>query len=185
MCKIFIFFSLVCGVYNLSPYKNYEKRPLYYVFLEIFSSVHSCINCPFINCCVCVERYVAEIHPINFLKYKPLTYHIAWSVVTWMIIFGFSVFSLFRQFRGAFYYILWPIYILVLFFIKILCSVAVLKALRNPGPGEKLYVKDGESNRMKEKALRVIVIILVFIIITYCPRMVFIFVYDFLSETQK
>ncbi|XP_046731182.1 uncharacterized protein LOC124402280 isoform X4 [Silurus meridionalis] len=34
------------------------------------------ISRPLFQCCVCVERYVAVIHPVIFLKYKPLRYRI-------------------------------------------------------------------------------------------------------------
>ncbi|XP_058242448.1 G-protein coupled receptor 4-like [Hemibagrus wyckioides] len=182
VCEIIICLSSVPSVFNVICYRNDAQSPLY-LFLLLLSILHS-ISRPCFQCCVCVERYVAVIHPVIFLRYKPLTYRITWSTVTWIIVLGFSVLSLFVPYRCVFYYILLPEYLLV-FSIKILCSVAVLKALRKPGPGEKLHVKDVESNRMKKKAFCLIVISLFFMVITYCPILVFIFVYDSLLETQR
>ncbi|KAK6324490.1 hypothetical protein J4Q44_G00038320 [Coregonus suidteri] len=31
---------------------------------------------PLFQCCICVERYLAVVHPVTFLKYKPLRYRL-------------------------------------------------------------------------------------------------------------
>lgn len=182
VCEIIICFTAVPSFINITCYRNDEKSPLNF-FLTSLSFLQT-ISRPFFQCCVCAERYMAVIHPIIFLKYKRLPYRIVLSIVTWIIVLGFSVLSSFILIRCVYYYILLPEYILV-FCVKVICSIAVLKALRKPRPGEKLSVKDAGSNRMKKKAFWVIVIILVSMVITYCPIVMLIFAYSSLSYTQK
>ncbi|KAF5900671.1 uracil nucleotide/cysteinyl leukotriene receptor-like, partial [Clarias magur] len=151
LCQILVCFSALLGLLNFILYKNYVNSTLY-IFNFFFFILH-CISRPFFQGCICVERFVAVNHPIIFLKYKPLRYRTALSLVAWIIFLGFSVLCSFLPIRNTLSYIVLPEYIL-LFSIKILCSIAVLKALRKPRPGEKLNKKDAESNRMKKKAFR-------------------------------
>ncbi len=43
---------------------------------------------PLFQCLMCVERYLAVVHPVIFLKYKPLRYRvICCTVLLWIFIF--------------------------------------------------------------------------------------------------
>ncbi|KAI4897880.1 hypothetical protein NFI96_029586 [Prochilodus magdalenae] len=53
-------------------------EPLGFLLGTFFSS-----RCVF-PCCVCLERYLAVVHPVTFLRYKPLRYRVACSVMAWM-----------------------------------------------------------------------------------------------------
>ncbi len=39
---------------------------------------------PLFQCLICVERYLAVVHPVIFLKYKPLRYRVISSVIVWV-----------------------------------------------------------------------------------------------------
>ncbi len=39
---------------------------------------------PLFQCLMCVERYLAVVHPVTFLKYKPLRYRVISSVIVWV-----------------------------------------------------------------------------------------------------
>ncbi|KAJ8372205.1 hypothetical protein AAFF_G00293240, partial [Aldrovandia affinis] len=43
---------------------------------------------PLFQCCTCVERYLAVLHPLTFLRYRPLRYRVGCSALVWMITFG-------------------------------------------------------------------------------------------------
>jgi len=45
---------------------------------------------PLFQCLMCVERYLAVVHPVIFLKFKPLRYRVISSVIVWMASFGSS-----------------------------------------------------------------------------------------------
>ncbi|ROL47375.1 C-C chemokine receptor type 5 [Anabarilius grahami] len=47
---------------------------------------------PLFQCLISVERYLAVVHPVNFLKYKPLRYRVICCTVAWIITLG-SCFS--------------------------------------------------------------------------------------------
>ncbi len=58
---------------------------------------------------ICVERYLAMVHPVIFLKYKPLRYRVICSVIVWLAGFvsgGFSImtwlFSLYKLYFSFF-----------------------------------------------------------------------------------
>lgn len=50
---------------------------------------------PILQCCICVEQFVAVVHPVFFLKYKMLRYKAAFSRLIWVLIMGFCFFYLF------------------------------------------------------------------------------------------
>jgi len=66
---------------------SYEFKNLWNVvsFLDGLAS-----GCPLFQCLMCVERYLAVVHPVTFLKYKPLRYRVICSVIVWMASFGLS-----------------------------------------------------------------------------------------------
>lgn len=169
------FFSLnlsVCeilfclGSVAFLPVSKYPK--LYYVACFIVALPNA--GRPLINCLICFERYVAVLYPVTFLKYKPLRYRLACCAVVWMTTLGYAVYSLHvltlqNMFMFVCAYL--PLYFLLLF-VKLFCSLAILKALKYPGPGEKGKERE-EANHMKKKAITVILIITVAMFFQYTP----------------
>jgi len=112
----------------------------------------------FFHCLVCLERYLAVVHPVTFLKYKPLRYKVACSILTWLMIAIYCVFSLII--RNCFMPIFIYFYIIQFFFfisINLFCCVAVLRALKQSGPGERARERE-EKNHMKRRAFHLILI---------------------------
>jgi len=120
----------------------------------------------FFQCLICVERYLAVVHPVTFLKYKPLRYKVACCVVTWIANLLSSVFCLqfinpcFKHHFAYFYLLQFSVF----FSINLFCCVAVLRALKQPGPGER-----GRERAMKGRAFYVILITTVTLLIVYVP----------------
>ncbi|KAJ8392179.1 hypothetical protein AAFF_G00077470 [Aldrovandia affinis] len=100
----------------------------------------------------CVERYLAVVHPIAFLKTrtpKYLMYKVICSGATWLVTLGFC--GYFLQFFPAF-----PSEMLCVPFITVLvsasfCSFFIIRALRRPGPGDG---KREGMHKMNIKALK-------------------------------
>ena len=128
------------------------------------------VSRPLFQCCICVERYLAVVHPVTFLKYKPLRHRVGCCGVVWLVVLGFCVAALFMSFSTTFYYFYLAQY-LVVFSIELFCCLAVLRALRRPGPGEGEREGDGMNN-MKRKAFWIILVVLVSVVVSVFPIMV-------------
>ncbi|XP_056301832.1 uracil nucleotide/cysteinyl leukotriene receptor-like [Danio aesculapii] len=141
------------------------------------------------QCLICVERYLAVVHPVTFLKYKPLRYRLIGSAAIWIIIIVSGLFSMFTSFSNndLAYRCFFSAQFLVSIFVQLFCLVVVLRALKKSGPGESKREK--EENHMKRRAFHLILIITVTMIITYVPYTViglsFILTGMFISELLK
>ena len=89
-----------------------------------------------------------------FLKYKPLRYRLACSVVAWLIIIGLSLLYMGLMMSGckeAFYLVLAECF--VFWSVMLLCSLAILRALKRAGPGEVGRERD---NTVKKRAFFIV-----------------------------
>ncbi|XP_056301824.1 mu-type opioid receptor-like [Danio aesculapii] len=121
---------------------------------------------PLFQCLICVERYLAVVHPVTFLKYKPLRYRVICCAVAWILTFGSCLCSLFTIFPQTTVHV-WYLTVqhkLVLC-VQLFCLVAVLRALKQSGPGERKK----EENHMKRRAFHLILITTVTSVILYAP----------------
>ncbi len=143
---------------------------------------------PLFQCLMCVERYLAVVHPVIFLKYKPLRYRVICCTAAWIITLGSCLCCIFiGQFKYVYIYF-YSIQFLFFLSIQLFCLVAVLRALKQSGPGESGRQRE-EENHMKRRAFYIILITTVTMSIIYIPYIVsgfyFIlmqkFIVDFLS----
>lgn len=154
----------LCSVLFIASIKFPTLTPAAYFFFA-----QPGVGRPLINCFICIERYLAVLYPVSFLKYKPLRYKLVCSAVIWVTVLVFCVFCMFALPNNLhlFISVYLPLYTLLLF-IKLFCFVAILKALRNPSPGEKKKEKE-KANIAKQKAMSVILIITVIMLIKFTP----------------
>ncbi|XP_039545562.1 proteinase-activated receptor 3-like [Pimephales promelas] len=132
---------------------------------------------PLFQCLVCVERYLAVVHPVTFLKFKPLRYRVICCTVAWIITLGSCLCCLFTLvFHFYIYRFINSFEFLLFFSIQMFCLVAVLRALKQSGPGQRGRERE-EENPMKKRALHVIIITTVSMAITYMPFTLSGFVY--------
>ncbi|XP_038566609.1 proteinase-activated receptor 3 [Micropterus salmoides] len=118
------------------------------------------ISRPTFQSCICVERYLAVVHPVVFLRLKPLRYRLAWCVVDWLLMLLYCVIPAFHL---STIHLSYALISKSLFFLVVMlyCGVRVLCVLKQPGPGDG----DGDResrNSIKRKAFKVIMITLVF-----------------------
>ncbi|KAJ8372210.1 hypothetical protein AAFF_G00293290 [Aldrovandia affinis] len=146
-----------------------SKTSLFFNGLIIFGR-------PLFQCCVCVERYLAVLHPLTFLRYRPLRYRVGCLALVWMITFGGCLAFVLLQLLV--YYAL-VVFIILLLSVMSFCCLAVLRALRSPGPGEG----EGQGPHLaKKRAFRIITVNLVFTLATYLPLIVAAFLYSHISD---
>ncbi|XP_056301835.1 C-C chemokine receptor type 8-like [Danio aesculapii] len=123
---------------------------------------------PLFQCLMCVERYLAVVHPVTFLKYKPLRYRVICCAVAWIITLGSCLFCMFTFESGLLSYIwFFSTQFFLFIFIQLFCLVAVLRALKQSEPGERKRKK--EENHMKRRAFYIILITTINITVLYVP----------------
>ncbi|XP_042604070.1 C-C chemokine receptor type 8-like [Cyprinus carpio] len=124
---------------------------------------------PLFQLLMCVERYLAVLHPVTFLKYKPLRYRVICCIAAWIIILGSCLCCMFTVVSHNIAYLWFLSFLFLSFFcIQLFCLVAVLRALKQSGPGERGRER-GEDNHMKRRAFYLILITTVNMVITYVP----------------
>ncbi len=142
-------------------------------YVKMFMSGFNSTGRPLFQCLMCVERYLAVVHPVIFLKYKPLRYKVVCSTVTWIMIIICNVLVL-GLVNPCFMHVLKCLYLIhfiIFLAINLFCCLAVLRALKKPGPGAKGRERD-EENHIKRRAFFLILITSVTLVITYVPSSV-------------
>ncbi|XP_050948641.1 chemokine XC receptor 1-like [Labeo rohita] len=125
---------------------------------------------PLFLCLICVERYLAVVHPVTFLKYKPLRYRVICCSVVWIITLGSCLFCMFILMalnvvaHGWFFALQFALYLSI----QLFCLVAVLRALKQSGPGDRMRERE-EENNIKRRAFYLILITTVNTIFIYVP----------------
>jgi hypothetical protein len=123
---------------------------------------------PLFQCCICFERYLAVVHPVFFLKYRPLRYKVGCSGLVWLVLFGFCfTFLLVKDHQIVICYVS-LCEVLVLLSFMLFCCLSVLRALKQPGPGEGEIEREG-TNKMKMRAFKIILIITVSMMANHLP----------------
>ncbi|XP_056114207.1 chemokine XC receptor 1-like [Rhinichthys klamathensis goyatoka] len=124
---------------------------------------------PLFQCLMCVERYLAVVHPVTFLKYKPLRYRVICCTAVWIITLGSCLFCIFSASvnREAYVWFFSTVFLLY-FSIQLFCLVAVLRALKQSGPGERGREREEKKN-MKKRAFFLILLTTVNMIIQNVP----------------
>ncbi len=123
---------------------------------------------PLFQSLICVERYLAVVHPVTFLKYKPLRYRVICCTAAWIITLGSCVCSMFTLDLFYVYTYLYSLQYLLFISFQLFCLVAVLRALKQSGPGERGRER-GEENHMKRRAFYLILITTASMTIIYVP----------------
>ncbi|KAA0719814.1 hypothetical protein E1301_Tti011759 [Triplophysa tibetana] len=129
----------------------------------------------FFQCLICIERYLAVVHPVTYLKYKALRYRVACCTIIWIMILIFCI--VYMQLVSLCFFRLYKfLYVsqcLVFLSISLFCCLAVLRALKQSGPGEREGEREREEeNHMKRRAFNIILITTVTLLITYVPSLI-------------
>ncbi|XP_062854190.1 P2Y purinoceptor 1-like [Trichomycterus rosablanca] len=111
--------------------------------------------------CICLDRYVAVVHPIVFTGIRDNRARHAVSAVVWALVLAFSitesivgVIAVSDVFAGI---------ILFAFFVMVFCNLSIIFVLRKSVAGKEVMTP------VKKKAFKMVVIVLAIIIVNYLP----------------
>ncbi len=106
---------------------------------------------PLFQSLICVERYLAVVHPVTFLEYKPLRYRVICCTAAWIFIFGSCLFCMFSflSYTVNIYIWFYSLQYVLYLSIQLFCLVAVLRALKQSGPGERGRERGGKPHEEK------------------------------------
>ncbi|CAL8353099.1 unnamed protein product [Boreogadus saida] len=111
--------------------------------------------------CICLDRYMAVVHPVLFTRIRDNKIRVGVSLVVWGLMLGYGitkslmkVVSAAQVFSGL---------VLAAFIIMVFCNVSILWVLRRSVAGKE------EMHPVKKKAFRMVLIILGIIVFNYLP----------------
>ncbi|MBN3325077.1 GPR4 protein, partial [Atractosteus spatula] len=110
---------------------------------------------------ICLDRYMAVMHPIAFLKFKGRKQRIALSAAMWGITLAYAIAKAIGGIENL--EKIFNVTILASFSFMVFCNTSILWALRRSGPG-----KD-ELHPMKKKAFKMVLLILAVTVFNYLP----------------
>ncbi|KAM9820929.1 proteinase-activated receptor 3 [Neosynchiropus ocellatus] len=116
---------------------------------------------PLFLSCICLDRYMAVVHPITFTELKDRQHRAVLAIVVWLVTLAYAaakcvgnIFNFEKVFTAM---------ILAAFAFMVFCNIAILWALRQSGPGRD------EMHPVKKRAFKMVVIILAIIVFNYFP----------------
>ncbi len=161
----------VCNLlYSLITLLYMLENVTHLVLLQWFLQGLGVTGRPLFQCLICIERYLAVVHPVIFLKYKPLRYRVICCTVVWIITVGscLGIMSILGSLNLEAYTWFFLLQFLLFLCIQLFCLVAVLRALKQSGPGERAREKE-EKSHMKRRAFYLILITAVTFIVMFAP----------------
>ncbi|KAM6975919.1 proteinase-activated receptor 3 [Tautogolabrus adspersus] len=116
---------------------------------------------PLFLSCICLDRYMAVVHPITFTELKDRQHRAVLALVVWLITLAYAaakcvgnIVNFEKVFTGM---------ILAAFVFMVFCNIAILWVLRQSGPGRD------EMHPVKKRAFKMVLIILAIIVFNYFP----------------
>lgn len=119
-----IFFMLLAPLHILLNVRSemWVHKPLG-LFLDSGMSVRALLRCV-----VCLERYVAVVHPLTFLKFRPLRYRVGTCVMVWVGAIPYGIICMF-MYPDIPYQVFGVIYFMILS-VDIFSCMSIMKKLR-------------------------------------------------------
>lgn len=116
---------------------------------------------PMFLTCICLDRYIAVVHPIVFTNILDNRIRTGISAFVWVLLLAYSltksilgVLSVTEVFSGL---------ILSAFFLMVFCNISILWVLRRSVAGKETM------NPVKKKAFKMVLILLAIIVVNYLP----------------
>ncbi|XP_065152047.1 uracil nucleotide/cysteinyl leukotriene receptor-like [Paramisgurnus dabryanus] len=128
---------------------------------------------PLFLSCICLDRYMAVVHPIFFTKLMNTRRRSVCVGVTWFVILVYAAAKCVKKiphFEKVF-----TVMILAVFIFMVFCNISILWALRQSASGRD------ERHRIKKRAFKIVVIILAIIVFNYFPPVALFPFKDFFS----
>lgn len=116
---------------------------------------------PLFLSCICLDRYMAVVHPITFTELKDRQHRTILALIVWLITLAYAAAKCVGNivnFEKVF-----TAMILAAFAFMVFCNIVILWALRQSGPGRD------EMHPVKKRAFKMVLIILAIIVFNYFP----------------
>lgn len=116
---------------------------------------------PLFLSCICLDRYVAVVHPLTFTELKDRQHRAVLALIVWLITLAYAAAKCVGNivnFEKVF-----TAMILAAFVFMVFCNIVILWALRQSRPGRD------EMHPLKKKAFKMVLIILGIIVFNYFP----------------
>ncbi|CAL8406402.1 unnamed protein product [Arctogadus glacialis] len=116
---------------------------------------------PLFLACICLDRYMAVLHPITFTKLKDRHHRAILAAGVWLVVLAYAA----AKCKGDIpnFDKVFTVIILATFAFMVFCNMAILWALRQSGPGRD------EMHPVKKRAFKMVLIILAIIVFNYFP----------------
>ncbi|KAI4893899.1 hypothetical protein NFI96_013424 [Prochilodus magdalenae] len=116
---------------------------------------------PLFLTCICLDRYIAVVHPILFTGIRDNRIRVAVSIAVWGLVLAYAltkcilgVIKVNEVFSGL---------ILSAFFVMVFCNLSIIWVLRRSVAGKEVM------NPVKKKAFKMVIIVLAIIVANYLP----------------
>ncbi|CAB1442457.1 unnamed protein product [Pleuronectes platessa] len=132
-------------------------------------SMFNLMGCPLLLTCMCVERYLAVMRPVLYLRARKWEYRVAVSAAVWAITLVFVVATIYVPDEAI---ILAPVSIIIsfLFILMLLCLGSVIWSLRQQSPALSTQGKQRcTESTLKKQAVRNVLIVVVPAVMSYLP----------------
>ncbi|KAJ8001656.1 hypothetical protein DPEC_G00171730 [Dallia pectoralis] len=129
---------------------------------------------PLFLVCICLDRYVAVVHPVLFTGIRDNNIRIGFSVFTWGLIIAYGVT---QSILGVTYEIFSGL-ILFCFALMIYCNLSIIWVLRQFVTGKEVM------HPVKKKAFKMVLVILGIIIVNYLPPVALVPFYSYYTFVQ-
>ncbi|XP_029283333.1 P2Y purinoceptor 4-like [Cottoperca gobio] len=150
-------YSLLSFLRPLNYY--FIKHAFLYTFNLFFYGLLSAGQ-PLFQACVCVERYLAVVHPVSYLRWNSVRPRLCALPLVWGLTFVFCVCNVLKL------VFVFPVVFLLLLLLQGLCCVRILQVLRQPGPGDG---SKQEVDPAKKQAFVTVLVIQVMMVLNYLP----------------
>ncbi|KAF0031502.1 proteinase-activated receptor 3 [Scophthalmus maximus] len=116
---------------------------------------------PLFLSCICLDRYVAVVHPITFTELKDRQHRAVLAMAVWLITLAYAAAKCVGNI--AHFEKVFTAMILTAFAFMVFCNITILWVLRQSGPGRD------EKHPVKKRAFKMVLIILAIIVFNYFP----------------
>ncbi|KAG7496352.1 P2Y purinoceptor 1-like [Solea senegalensis] len=131
------------------------------------------IGCPLLLTCMCVERYLAVVKPVLYMRVRKWEYRMAVSLVVWgvtlLFILGTSILTDVGIILTSV-----PIIIACLFIVMLACLGRMIWSLMQKSPAHTTHANRGPESALKRQAVYNVLVVVVPAVISYLPVLVII-----------
>ncbi|GLD48114.1 P2Y purinoceptor 1-like protein [Lates japonicus] len=132
-------------------------------------SMFNLVGCPLLLTCMCVERYLAVMRPVLYMKARKWEYRMALSAVVWAITLSFCL-ATFLEDDLAIISVSVSIIISCLFLIMLICLGRVVWSLLQQSPAHSTHGNQQHSESpLKRQAVGNVLVVVVPSVTSYLP----------------